>query len=142
MSDEFLFSENNYGIGDIPKAKPRGRSPMTYNADRSEWAPQVKERSREPLRTPVSNYAKQFTKDCLDILYEEIITNPDASHRDRTAAIGLILAYGHGRPTQIIEAVAKTEKIVIDVDKLSDQAKASMGEIMLLIDSSKPQNEQ
>ncbi len=101
---EFIFSQNNYGIDDVPKAKPRGRSPMTYNADRTKWA------GREPTVSKdqffgqhVRDLAKKYTPEAVEAIVDIMRTAEKDSVR-LSAAIAL-LDRGWGRPEQTIDSV-------------------------------------
>lgn len=137
MTDnEYAFSGNNYGIDEIPKAMPRGKSAMTYNADRSQWAEQVNVRSRDILVKNVKIYAQQFTKEAIDTLHM-IMVDPEASRKDKIAAANSLILHGHGRPAQMIEIEEKREKLIINAEEISPETEKAIGELLLLFDAKK-----
>jgi hypothetical protein len=103
-NQEFVFSQNNYGIDDIPKAKPRGRSAMTYNADRTKWAERERAVSKDAVfGKSARDLAKQYTAEAIATL-AEIMRTAD-KHSVRESAAKALLDRGWGRPEQTIDSV-------------------------------------
>lgn len=141
MNEEYLFSGNNYNINvdALPKAKPRGRSPMTYNEDRTKWAQREPVVSRDAvLCAPLRELARMHTLEAIDTIVG-LMRNAE-KEPVRLAAAAMLLDRAYGKPTIHIEDQGDKAELTIDASKLSTVTREALDELMGIIDNDKQSN--